>query len=81
MDARQAAFLRAWTCKEAVLKALGRGVQSLDCCEVTLADREPAAVCSVDGDGRAGERWELMAWTPRAGYLAAVAVEKCKRPA
>src|SRR5262249_31421650 len=30
------AFFRAWTRKEAVLKAVGRGVQSLDCCDVTF---------------------------------------------
>jgi 4'-phosphopantetheinyl transferase len=73
---RQAAFLRAWTRKEAVLKAIGRGVQSLDYCEVTFADGEPPAVRSIEGDASAGDRWQLITWEPAAGYLAAVAVEK-----
>lgn len=75
---RPAAFLRAWTRKEAVLKAVGRGVQSLDCCEVTFAPEEPPAVRTLDGDAAAGRRWELFAWEPAAGYLAAGAVEKDK---
>jgi 4'-phosphopantetheinyl transferase len=75
-QSRQAAFLRAWTRKEAVLKAIGRGVQSLDYCEVSFADGEPAAVLSIEGDVDARDRWELITWEPAAGYLAAVAVEK-----
>jgi 4'-phosphopantetheinyl transferase len=74
--ARPAAFLRAWTRKEAVLKAIGRGVQSLDCCEVTFADGEAPAVVAIDGDAGAGPRWELFTWEPAAGYLAAGAVER-----
>jgi 4'-phosphopantetheinyl transferase len=73
--ARPDAFLRAWTRKEAVLKAIGRGVQSLDCCEVTFGEDEPAAVVSLDGDAAAGPRWELFTWEPAPGYLAAGAVE------
>ncbi len=73
---QQVAFLRAWTRKEAVLKALGRGVQSLDCCEVTFVDGEAPALRCMDGDARAAEKWELIAWEPVAGYLAAVAIEK-----
>lgn len=73
---RQAAFLKAWTRKEAVLKAIGRGVQSLDYCEVTIAEDEPPAVRSIEGDASAGDRWQLFTWEPEVGYLAAVAVEK-----
>jgi len=72
---RQAAFLRAWTRKEAVLKAIGRGVQSLDCCEVTFGDSEPPAVLTLDGDAAARRQWKLFTWEPAAGYLAAGAVE------
>src|SRR5262245_3429990 len=73
---RPGAFLRAWTRKEAVLKAIGRGVQSLDCCDVTFADGQPPALVSLDGDATAGTRWEVFAWEPAAGYLAAGAVER-----
>ena len=74
-EARQAAFLRAWTRKEAVLKAIGRGVQSLDCCEVTLRENEPPKLLALDGDAAASLRWTLFTWEPAAGYLAAGAVE------
>ena len=74
--ARPAAFLRAWTRKEAVLKAIGRGVQSLDCCDVTFGEDEPPAVLELDGDRSAGGRWRLFGWEPAAGYLAAGAVEE-----
>jgi 4'-phosphopantetheinyl transferase len=73
-EKRSAAFLRAWTRKEAVLKAMGRGVQSLDCCEVTFGEADARIVC-LDGDDRAGERWRMIGWHPAVGYQAAVAVE------
>jgi len=77
-EARPGAFLRAWTRKEAVLKAIGRGVQSLDCCEVTFGEDEPPALLGLDGDAAAGRRWTLFTWEPAAGYLAAGAVESPK---
>jgi 4'-phosphopantetheinyl transferase len=76
--ARPDAFLRAWTRKEAVLKAIGRGVQSLDCCDVTFADDEPPALLELEGDRSAGARWELFGWEPAPGYLAAGAVERVR---
>jgi 4'-phosphopantetheinyl transferase len=72
---RPAAFLRAWTRKEAVLKAIGRGVQSLDCCDVTFGENEPPALLELEGDRDAGCRWELFVWEPAAGYTAAGAIE------
>jgi 4'-phosphopantetheinyl transferase len=72
---RPAAFLRAWTRKEAVLKAIGRGVQSLDCCEVTFGEGEQPALLELDGKRSAAGSWELFAWEPAAGYMAAGAVE------
>jgi 4'-phosphopantetheinyl transferase len=72
---RPAAFLRAWTRKEAVLKAIGRGVQSLDCCDVTFGEGEQPALLELDGKRSAAGSWELFAWEPAAGYMAAGAVE------
>jgi len=72
----QPCFFRAWTRKEAVLKATGRGVQSLDCCEVTFLDGEEARVLSLDGDSTAGARWRLHTWEPAPGFVAAVATER-----
>lgn len=77
-QARPPAFLRAWTRKEAVLKAIGRGVMSLDCCEVTFAPDDPPAVRVLEDDPNAGDKWELFAWEPAAGYVGAVAVETRK---
>lgn len=74
--ARPAAFLRAWTRKEAVLKAIGRGVQSLDCCDVAFGADEPPALVSLDGDMNAINEWQLFTWEPAAGYLAAGAVRR-----
>jgi 4'-phosphopantetheinyl transferase len=74
-EARPAAFLRAWTRKEAVLKAIGRGVQSLDCCDVTFGEGEAPALVSLDGDSAAARSWELFTWEPAVGYMAAGAVE------
>ncbi len=73
---RHAAFFRAWTRKEAVLKAIGRGVQSLDCCDVTFLAHEPPRLLRLDDDAQAGQRWEVFTWEPAPGYCAAGAVER-----
>jgi 4'-phosphopantetheinyl transferase len=72
---RMSAFFRAWTRKEAVLKAVGQGVQSLDHCEVTFAPGEPEAVLRMGNDCDCGAKWLLRTWHPNANYVAAVAVE------
>lgn len=73
--ARQAAFLRGWTRKEAVLKAFGTGVSGLSAgyetgfgtsrlrSDFTLA--EPARV----------ERWVIWEAEPRPDFVAALAVD------
>jgi 4'-phosphopantetheinyl transferase len=72
---RPRAFFRAWTCKEAVLKAIGRGVQSLDCCEVAFEPDAPSRVIRLHDDEEASGRWSLHEWSPEEGFLAALAVE------
>lgn len=69
------AFFRAWTRKEAVLKAIGRGVQSLDECDVTFRSNEPEQVLRLGADQNAAVKWFLRSWQPEEGYAAAVAVE------
>jgi 4'-phosphopantetheinyl transferase len=69
------AFLRAWTRKEAVLKAIGSGVQALDQCEVTFCAGEDERVLRVGDDMDAGAKWLLRSWQPAAEYDAALAVE------
>lgn len=73
---RQEAFFQAWTRKEAILKAVGRGVASLDCCEVAFGPGAEAAVLRLEGDDEAHLRWQMHVWEPRAGYRAAAVAEK-----
>jgi len=72
---RQAAFFRIWTRKEAALKAIGRGVQSLDQCDVTFCPGEPEQVLRMGDDHAAAGKWFLRSWHPTEDFVAAVAVE------
>lgn len=75
---KAAAFLRGWTCKEAVLKGIGCGVRDLDRCQVRLDPRCRPAVLAP-ADTAAG--WQLVIWEPAAGFVAALAVRTTERPA
>jgi 4'-phosphopantetheinyl transferase len=71
-------FLRGWTCKEAVLKAVGSGMREVDACAVCLDPTQPP--CVIHFTGRpAGERWGLATWNPAADLVAAVAIEGYER--
>jgi 4'-phosphopantetheinyl transferase len=72
---RPAAFFCAWTRKEAVLKAVGLGVQAVDQCDVTFCPGEPEAVLQLGDDAKSSGKWFLRSWQPRDDYVAAVAVE------
>jgi len=72
---RLPAFFRAWTRKEAVLKAIGKGVQWLDYCEVTFRPGEPEAVLRMGEDNNCQSKWLLRSWEPERDYIAALAVE------
>jgi len=64
---RTAAFYRCWTRKEAYIKGVGGGLSiPLDGFQVTLRDGDPPRV-SVPG-------WDMHAWIPEPGYVAAAAV-------
>ena len=64
------AFLRGWTCKEALLKGVGCGSRELAGCVVELdPDRPPAVILSSDG-----RPWQVACWQPDAAFTAAVAV-------
>jgi 4'-phosphopantetheinyl transferase len=71
---RMLGFFHCWTRKEAVVKALGHGLSMrLDSFAVSLAPGEAARVLQVNscqGDGG----WRLHSFTPRAGFVAAVAI-------
>lgn len=70
---REAAFMRLWCAKEALLKAHGRGLAfGLD--RLAFAERGGALVL-VDCDPTLGAPadWRLHEWSPRPGYRAALA--------
>lgn len=71
-DAREAAFFRCWTRKEAYVKATGEGLAlALDAFSVTLLPGAPPAL-HAPGDPRA---WTLVDASPAARYAAALVAE------
>jgi 4'-phosphopantetheinyl transferase len=74
-EARAAAFLRGWVCKEAVIKAAGASVRYLDGFDVELDPARPPAVLAVRHPALRADGWAVGAWQPTPGFLAALAVE------
>ena len=72
-EERNAAFLRTWACKEAVVKASGLGIAN-QLCRFTVETRltEPPAVLDFDGD--TGGRWSLALLHPESEFLGALAL-------
>jgi len=67
-EARNAAFLRIWTRKEAVLKAVGCGLQqSLDSLDVTQD------LVSMNASATGVTQWRVLDLTPKEGFAAAIA--------
>lgn len=70
-----AAFLRVWACKEAVVKASGYGIANQFARFTVETDLAlPAAVLDFDGKGPDG--WTLALVRPGGGFLGAVAVRQ-----
>lgn len=72
---RAIAFLRLWTCKEAVLKALGAGISfGLDRVAFDLdAAGDPAAIAEVASEAGEAAGWRLSLLEPTEGFLGAIA--------
>lgn len=67
-----AAFLRTWSCKEAVVKSLGLGIANQLCRFTVDTDpARPAAIKEFEGDDPAA--WWLTLVRPAEGYLGAIA--------
>lgn len=75
---RRRAFFNCWTRKESFIKAIGDGLsRPLDSFSVTLRPGDPATMRRIDGDDAA--EWQLAAFEPAHGYVAAVAARQ-RRP-
>lgn len=72
-EALRRAFLHTWACKEAVVKASGRGIAN-QLCRFTVSidpDAAPRVLQSEDGGA---DSWSLMKVCPEPDHLGAVAV-------
>lgn len=73
--ARLPAFYEAWTRKEALLKALGCGLdRPLDSVDVSFGPGEPPRLLAGLADQADAGRFSLHALEPDVGYVGAVAV-------
>ena len=71
---RDAAFLRVWACKEAVVKASGQGIANQFCRFTVDADlSHPAAVLNFEGED--ADNWALALVRPGDDFLGAVAIQ------
>ena len=69
-------FFNCWTRKEAILKAVGTGLQMrLDAFDVTVNSKEQAAVLGVRADAGFTSSWHLTELRPAAGFIGALASE------
>ncbi len=72
---RDAAFLRAWACKEAVVKASGQGIANQLCrFRIEMDPARPAAMLEFEDDDPAA--WSLALIQPDRDYVGAVAVRQ-----
>lgn len=71
---REAAFLRTWACKEAVVKASGLGIANqLSRFTVETSLDHPPAVAEFDGQAESG--WWLATLHPEQGFFGAIALK------
>lgn len=70
------AFFKGWTCKEAFLKAVGKGLDNgLEWVQVSLDPRQKARLIKTDLDATTSFDWSLEIFEPIPEYVAALAVE------
>lgn len=76
-DQQSPAFLRAWACKEAVVKAYGEGIAN-QLCRFTVEINPMAAPAMLDFDGAGSAGWSLALLRPDKDYIAALAVNQAQ---
>jgi len=77
---RPQGFFNCWTRKEAFIKAQGDGLcHRLDRFDVSLTPGEPAQILRVENAPGSHCGWRLDSFSPAAGFVAAVVVER-RRP-
>lgn len=74
-DLQNPAFLRAWACKEAVVKAYGQGIAN-QLCRFTVEVNPAVAPAMLDFDGEGSADWSLALLRPDEDYIAALAVHR-----
>jgi len=78
---RQAAFLQLWSCKEAVVKALGRGI-GFGLARVAFALDEagaPTHMNVIDTSAGSLAQWQIVGLAPAAGHTGAAAWQGPRR--
>lgn len=74
-DVKHRTFFELWTCKEALLKAMGSGLsRPINEVEAVLGDGS-ARLVSIGGNLRLAAEWQLSLFRPAPAYQAALAVE------
>jgi 4'-phosphopantetheinyl transferase len=72
-----AGFYRGWTCKEAYIKATGRGLSMpLDSFAVSIDPKKPASLLHVDDMPDEPNRWSIQALDVAEHYAGAVMVAR-----
>ena len=74
-EQKQTAFFQLWTCKEASLKATGKGIAGLEEVEVSLGIEEPTQLIRLNGDALTLDNWSIQQLAPASGYVASLAAE------
>jgi 4'-phosphopantetheinyl transferase len=76
-DQPGSAFLRLWTRKEAVIKAVGVGLSMpLNCFDLSTVPGDGSASFAVaDPAAQGGASWTLHELSPGAGYVAAAVIQ------
>ena len=74
-EEQDAAFFNYWTCKEAYLKATGKGIAGLEEIEISPITIQPMTLMKIVEPPDAGDRWCLKQLNPGDSYIAALVAE------